>query len=141
MTANLCTDTTTISFVEVEGELSEESWVIDFGLIKALARQVCERLDHHFLLQLNSRHLLSEQRDGVWSIRFGENRRYEFPSSDVLGLPIDNTTAERLAEWIHGELISSLRRLRTANIQRLKVGIEEMPGQAGWFAAPVEIET
>jgi 6-pyruvoyltetrahydropterin/6-carboxytetrahydropterin synthase len=125
--------------IEVEGELTEESWVIDFGAIKALAREVCERLDHHFLLQRNSRHLLSEERNGVWVIRFQDRRRYEFPSSDVLALPIDNSTAERLAEWIHGELVAGLRAQKAANVRRLSVGVEEMPGQTGWFSAALTL--
>jgi 6-pyruvoyltetrahydropterin/6-carboxytetrahydropterin synthase len=127
-------------FVEVEGDLTEESWVIDFGLIKRLARELCERLDHRFLLQRDSRLLLSEEADGLWRVRFGDNRRYEFPSQDVLALPIDNTTAERLAEWFHSEIASALEINGARNILRLSIGVEEMPGQSGWYAAPLRIE-
>jgi 6-pyruvoyltetrahydropterin/6-carboxytetrahydropterin synthase len=125
-------------FVEVEGDLTDESWVIDFGVIKGLARQLCERLDHRFLLQAESRQLSSQQHDGVWYIRFGEDRLYQFPAQDVLALPIDNSTAERLAEWIHRELSSALRQRGLHNIRRLSVGVEEMPGQAGWFTAGLD---
>jgi 6-pyruvoyltetrahydropterin/6-carboxytetrahydropterin synthase len=123
--------------VEVEGDLTEESWVIDFGLIKRLSRELCERLDHRFLLQRDSRLLHSEERDGAWLVRFGEDRRYQFPSQDVLALPIDNTTAERLAEWFHAELTASLEKLSLTNIRRMSIGIEEMPGQTGWYKAPL----
>src|SRR4051794_11469286 len=75
-------------FVEVEGDLTDESWVIDFGVIKGLARELCERLDHRFLLQRESRQLASEERAGVWHVRFGESRHYQFPAQDVLALPI-----------------------------------------------------
>jgi len=121
-------------FVEVEGDLTDESWVIDFGVIKSLAREVCERLDHRFLLQRESRQLSSEEQDGVWHVRFGENRHYQFPAQDVLPLPIDNSTAERLAEWMHGELREEIEQRGLSNIHRLMVGVEEMPGQAGWFS-------
>ncbi len=124
-------------FVEVEGDLTDESWVIDFSLLKRLAREVAEQLDHRFLLQQESRLLRSELRAGAWLIRFGEERRYEFPAQDVLALPIDNSTAERLAEWIHGRLAEGLRQNAATNIHRLSVGVEEMPGQAGWYEAPV----
>ena len=121
-------------FVEVEGDLTDESWVIDFGVIKGLSREICERLDHRFLLQRESRQLSSEERDGIWHVRFGESRHYQFPAEDVLALPIDNSTAERLAEWIHGELADELKRRRLSNIHRLSVGVEEMPGQTGWYS-------
>jgi 6-pyruvoyltetrahydropterin/6-carboxytetrahydropterin synthase len=124
-------------FVEVEGELTDESWVIDFGVIKSLARELCERLDHCFLLQRDSRLLSSNCENGVWHVQFGKDRHYQFPEQDVLALPIDNSTAERLAEWIHGELSAELRRRKLDNIERLSVGVEEMPGQAGWYAATV----
>jgi 6-pyruvoyltetrahydropterin/6-carboxytetrahydropterin synthase len=124
--------------VEVEGDLTDESWVIDFGLIKQLAREICAQLDHRFLLQRESRLLHSEERDGTWHIRFGEVRRYQFPAQDVKPLPIDNSTAERLAEWIHGRLARDLREHAITNIRRMSVGVEEMPGQAGWYEAPLD---
>ncbi len=124
-------------FVEVEGDLTDESWVIDFSLIKRLAREIAEQLDHRFLLQRESRLLHSEERDGSWLIHFGEDRHYEFPVGDVQPLPIDNSTAERLAEWIHSRLVEGLQGQAITNIRRLSVGVEEMPGQAGWYEAPV----
>jgi 6-pyruvoyltetrahydropterin/6-carboxytetrahydropterin synthase len=123
--------------VEVEGTLTDESWVIDFGQIKGMARELCERLDHRFLLQRESRLLHSEQHGAFWIIRFGESRRYELPAEDVLALPIDNSTAERLAEWFHAEIRARLRQSGASNLSRLRVGIEEMPGQAGWYDATI----
>jgi len=123
--------------VEVEGTLTGESWVIDFGQIKTIARELCERLDHRFLLQRDSHLLLSEQKGATWLIRFGEGRRYELPAEDVLALPIDNSTAERLAEWLHAEISARLTQAGTSNLCRLRVGVEEMPGQAGWYDAAI----
>ena len=123
--------------VEVEGELSDESWVIDFGLIKRLTRQICQTLDHRFLLQRDSRVLYSEEHQGAWHIHFGEGPEYIFPAGDVLALPIDNSTAERLSEWIHAQLLSGLRREGITTIQHISVGVEEMPGQSAWYRAPV----
>ena len=127
-------------FVEVEGDLAEEAWVIDFGVVKQIARQVCQTLDHRFLLQRESRLLHSEEHDGAWHIRFGEAQRYVFPSSDVLALPIDNSTAERLSEWIHGQLSHALHQRGVTTVHLLRVGVEEMPGQAAWYCAPVRHE-
>lgn len=118
--------------VEVEGELTNDSWVWDFGQLKREARAIAEELDHKFLLQHASTILEIDERPSNWAIRFGE-RGYVLPKSDVLALPIDNTTAERLAEWIAGRLIPVLRAAGASNLVRLTVGVEEMPGQAGWY--------
>lgn len=123
--------------VEVEGDLSAEAWVIDFGLLKRLAREVCQSLDHRFLLQRESRIVQAEERDGAWLLHTPGEREYRFPSSDVVALAIDNSTAERLAEWIHARLSEQLRRHNQTALRLLSVGVEEMPGQAAWYRAPL----
>jgi 6-pyruvoyltetrahydropterin/6-carboxytetrahydropterin synthase len=50
----------------------------------------------------------------------------------VASLPIDNTTAERLAEYLGGKLLETLRGEGADHLTRLRIGVEEMPGQAGW---------
>lgn len=122
--------------VEAEGELSEESWVLDFGLLKRLTRAICDQLDHRFLLQQHSRLLQAEERAGTWTLRCG-TREYRFPASDVFVLPIENSTAEQLSQWFHGQLSAELLRRGITNVRRLSIGIEEMPGQAAWYAADV----
>lgn len=119
-------------FVEVEGDLTEDSWVWDFGDLKRATKSIVDALDHKFLLQRESRVLEISEREGAWEVAF-EDRRYVFPSSDVAVLPIDNTTAERLAEWVAGKLLTYLRGEGAQTLEKLTVGIEEMPGQAGWY--------
>ena len=123
-------------FIEVEGELSDESWIIDFGLVKRLAHEICEQLDHHFLLQQNSSLLRAQQFEGSWVLTCGA-REYRLPSSDVVVLPIANSTTEQLSEWFHGQLSAELRRREIENVRRLCIGVEEMPGQAAWYAADI----
>src|SRR5574341_1341661 len=119
--------------VELEGSLTaEESWVLDFSEAKRMARGICRELDHRFILQAESRALEIERRDRVYDIGFGE-RRYVIPASDVVALPIDNSTAERLAKWFAGRMAGELAARGVANVTSMTIGIEEAPGQAGWF--------
>jgi 6-pyruvoyltetrahydropterin/6-carboxytetrahydropterin synthase len=118
--------------VEVEGDLTEDSWVWDFGDLKRATKEIVDRLDHRFLLQADSRVLGIVEHAELWEVTFGE-RRYVLPKADVAVLPIDNSTAERLAEWVAGELVEHLGRQPGAKLRKLTVGIEEMPGQAGWY--------
>lgn len=118
--------------IEVEGELTDDAWVWDFGDLKRLAKAIADELDHKFLLQRESRVLAIAEGERHWEVSFGE-RRYLFPREDVAALPIDNSTAERLAEWFAERLRAALAGRGAGAVRRLSVGIEEMPGQAGWY--------
>lgn len=118
----------------VEGALATDHWLIDFGVLKQLVREACDRLDHHFLLQTRST-LLDITRDAeAWTVRHGE-RTYVLPVGDVFPLPIANTTAELIAEWLWGEVAGALGQSgKHGNLVRLAIDVEEMPGQAGGYA-------
>ena len=118
--------------VEVEGELTGDSWVVDFSALKSMTRDLCRELDHKFILQRESKVLRIDEGKSNWKVRFGD-RGWVFPKSDVVALAIDNTTSERLAEWFAGRLRAALAARGATNITALTVGIEEMPGQTGWW--------
>ena len=117
--------------IEVTGALTDDSWVADFGVLKALGRAICDELDHKFLLQRDSRALEIDETETNWKIRF-KGRGWVLPKADVLPLPIDNTTAERLAEYFAVRLQAALRERGASNITAITVGVEEAPGQSGF---------
>ncbi len=118
--------------VEIEGPLTEDGWVWDFGAVKRAARELAELLDHKFLLQRKSAHLDIREEPDAWEFSF-QGKTYRFPPSDVLPLPIPNSTAECIAEWFTGQLLEALQRQGATHLRRISVGIEEMPGQVGWY--------
>lgn len=117
----------------VDGALTDDRWVIDFSALKRYVREICDEIDHHFLLQTRSPLLEIEQDAEGWTVRF-RDRNYRFPAADVYPLPIENTTAELLAEWIAEQTIERIRAGGHENITRIAVDVEEMPGQAGGYA-------
>lgn len=118
--------------VALEGNLTEDRYVFDFVEIKKIIRRICERLDHHFLLPTQSQHLDIKKTDREWVIRF-EKRRYVFPAEDVLVLPVDNITAERLAEYICGQLVETVQAYEQTQLSAITVGVEEAPGQTAFY--------
>ena len=117
----------------VDGALTSDRWVIDFSALKTYVREVCDDLDHHFLLQERSP-LLDITHDGdAWAVTF-RGRSYRFPEADVRALPIENTTAELLAEYIAEQVAERMKANGHTNITRLAIEVEEMPGQAGGYA-------
>jgi 6-pyruvoyltetrahydropterin/6-carboxytetrahydropterin synthase len=119
--------------VEIEGELGKDKLVFDFTILKRLTREICRRLNHHFLLPLHNPHLqLSLIENDAWEIRFQE-KRYLFPRVDVIELPIDNSTAERIAEYICSELLSALAEYETSHLHTIMVGVEESATQMAYY--------
>jgi 6-pyruvoyltetrahydropterin/6-carboxytetrahydropterin synthase len=119
--------------VQIDGALSVDSWVIDFGEAKRLVRAICQELDHKLLLAALSASMRIEDGHGVVTVQTSADKRYVIPQTDVALLEIDNTTAERLAEWFAGRIAAALADAGASNVTAITVGIEEMPGQAGWF--------
>jgi len=115
--------------VEVEGELTEDAWVLDFGEVKRIGEALCQQLDHRFLLPRDNPALDLTDLGDAWQIA-AAGRRYVIPKSDVCLLTLDNPTAERLAEWFCHRLAEALA--DRGNISSITVGVEEAPGQAGW---------
>ena len=124
--------------VRVDGPLTDDHWVIDFSVLKRLGREACEALDHRFLLQRDSTVLAIEERPGSWVIRH-RDRVYEFPAQDVAVLPLANSTAELIAEWIAREIVRGLPPAGDGGIGRIAVEVEEMPGQSGGWAADLPL--
>jgi len=124
-------------FVEIEGELTSDSWVLDFREVKRIIAAICQELDHRFLLPTKSVALKIEERGAEYEITF-DDRRYVLPKNDVAPLPIDNSTAERLAEWLNGRIREALSAYGASGITHIIVGVEEAPGQAGWFGSAAE---
>lgn len=118
--------------VEIEGTLGKDKLVFDFTILKQLTREICRRLNHHFLLPLQNPHLQLDSSPEGWEIRF-QDRRYVFPREDVVELPIDNSTAERLAEYICDELRAQLAEYDITHLHTIMVGVEEAPTQMAYY--------
>src|SRR6185503_18962367 len=85
--------------VTLEGALDENEYVFNFVTLKRLMKGICDRLDHRMLLPTDNP-LLKIEPDSTSFIVSYQNKRYVFPREDVVQLPVSNTTAERLAQWI-----------------------------------------
>ena len=118
--------------VALEGPLAPDSYVVDFVVLKQIIRHIIDALDHRFLLPMHNPKLTTQESGGHWEIRF-EDRRYVFPARDVLRLPVDNVTAERLAEYIWGQVAAELRARGVHHLVSMSVGVEEVPGQTAWY--------
>ena len=117
--------------VAVEGVLDAETlFVLDFSVLKQIVRTLVDRIDHRVLLPMgNPKIAVREIGQRVEVDVFGEPR-YVFPARDCAILPIGNSTAEMLAEYLAGQLRDELAVRGATNLSRLELEVEESPGQS-----------
>jgi 6-pyruvoyltetrahydropterin/6-carboxytetrahydropterin synthase len=115
-------------FAEVYGPLDENEYVIDFIALRDALQAITQELDHRMLLP-KSHPMINVQADEKEVLVTFEDRRWVFPLDDCAILPMNNTTAERLAEYISERLMSALNTQGITNIQKLVLGVDENEGQ------------
>ncbi len=118
---------------EVTGPLDENYLVIDFIDFKRLLREVTDELDHRVLLPGNNPILEVEAGETEVTVRYGDKKRWIFPSEDCRILDIHNTTAEELALWLSRRILDELARGGYPSPQRLLVEVEESAGQSAKY--------
>ena len=119
--------------IRVEGRLGDTGYVLDFGLIKRLTKEIADRLDERTIIPALSDCLEIDQRDGQLRVRY-ENDRFTFPLADVALLPIMHSSAEELAQFVWNELRSALQaRDALSGIVAIEVSVAEGPGQSAIF--------
>jgi 6-pyruvoyltetrahydropterin/6-carboxytetrahydropterin synthase len=119
-------------YVEVGSDLDDCGLVINFKQVKPLIRELVDELDEHLLVPGEHAVLTAKpMADGRTEIRYLD-KVYVIPTTDVVVLPINNTSAENLASWIAHELLARLGRMFPGvRLRELVVGVEETPGQRG----------
>jgi 6-pyruvoyltetrahydropterin/6-carboxytetrahydropterin synthase len=119
--------------VRVEADLGPEGYVLDFGLVKRLARALCEELDERVLLPGRSDCLTVEPDGEVVRVKTETGDRFQFPAGDVRLLPIAHSSAEEIAAYLLGRLRAELAaEAGGRGIAALEVGVAEAPGQIAY---------
>jgi dihydroneopterin triphosphate aldolase (PTPS-III) / 6-pyruvoyltetrahydropterin synthase len=119
--------------VRVAGRLAETGYVLDFGLIKRLTKELADRLDERTILPANSECLTVASEAGQVHVTY-ESDRFSFPAADVVLLPIAHSSAEELARYLWQELRDALaERGALGHIISMEISVAEGPGQAALY--------
>src|ERR1700730_13957284 len=81
--------------IRVRGDLSSSGYVLDFGLVKKLTKEIVDRLDERALIPARSVCLRIEPLGEQMRIRY-EADEFILPRKDLCLLPIVHTSAEEL---------------------------------------------
>ena len=120
--------------VTVEGDVDPEcAFVVDFGVIKRMVRPYVQAMDHKVLLPTRNPKLTLVQDGDRTVVEYQGAARFVFPASNVALLPITNTTAEMIAEYLARQFQSDLRKEGLTRLEAIEVEVEESFGQSGFY--------
>ena len=108
--------------VEIEAPLDENYFVVDFIELKEKIKAIAEPLDHRLLIPELSGYLTISKTSESVEIDTNTKKRYVFPKTDVLLLPLPSTTSELLAKYVHDKLKEIYKD------KRIAVKLEETKG-------------
>lgn len=114
--------------IEIESsELNSQQMVVDFMDVRKIARDICQKIDHHILIPTKAEGIKIKETEKEIEVE-ANKRRYVFPKGDALLLPIEATTVEKISEYIY-------RQLRQASLKdlKMKVSVEEAEGSIATF--------
>jgi len=107
--------------VEVGSDIDENYFVVDFIELKQIVKSVVEPLDHYVLIPKFSQNLKITKTEDSIEIITESNKRYIFPKCDVKFLPLEATTSEMLAKYIHSKLKEMLpNKIITVRVEESK---------------------
>ncbi|MCC7087283.1 MAG: 6-pyruvoyl tetrahydropterin synthase family protein [Pirellulales bacterium] len=115
---------------EVVGPLDENHYVVDFIAVRDALQNIVSRLDHYTLLPTQHPQIRVNVDAQSVEVTF-EERRWVFPRGDCVLLPLPNTTAEKLAEYIGRRLMDDLQIRLGKRPDEVCVEIDECQGQIG----------
>ena len=120
----------------VSGVPDNHGMDIDIIFLRDMLSKIISQLDHCMLLPTENTFLqVTTQTEGGQEevlVTFGE-RRWVFPADECRLLPLANTTAELLAEWIGNKLIHILKQSNYSQTRNIRIEVDECFGQsASW---------
>jgi 6-pyruvoyltetrahydropterin/6-carboxytetrahydropterin synthase len=106
----------------------ESGYFIDFSVVKAKVKALCDLWDEHILLPALHKDMLhklsADQKN--YEITF-RDRFYSFPKQETVWLPVTNTSVEQLSKLFAAALFNELK---SSPVAQVEVTIEETRGQS-----------
>lgn len=121
--------------VKVKGATNQliDDMVFDFLDIKPIVKEVCDSLDHLLLLPGENPKVKITEDNGIITYEVPDGDVFQFPARDVKVLPIQNTSAERLANYLAREIHAIVLNRHDFKFEQLEVEVEESPGQSATY--------
>lgn len=117
-------------YVALHNEVIENGLSYDYRYYKKIITDLCKKLTMSFLLPLHSEHLVIEEDNTHYHIKFYEDSM-SLMKKDVTPLPICNISVEELSNWFLQKLTENKDELKKHYIEAIDVKVFTGPGQSG----------
>mmetsp|Transcript_38660 Transcript_38660/g.81025 ORF Transcript_38660/g.81025 Transcript_38660/m.81025 type:complete len:351 (-) Transcript_38660:5-1057(-) len=126
-------------------QIGGDGYVLDFGCVKSVTKDVCKKLNEYFVVPMLSDVLtivVGEDKDnngGSVTITTEEGSTFVFPRQDCVLMPIMHSTAEEFAIYIYGEILDGLDAdyLLKRGVRMMEVTVSEAAGQDAIFRTAI----
>ncbi|MEA3557830.1 MAG: 6-carboxytetrahydropterin synthase, partial [Candidatus Thermoplasmatota archaeon] len=123
--------------LDILGEVDEDNMLADFGKLKNSIRNIAEDLDHRALIPTENPEIVLElDTDPDNVILNMQGKKYSFPKTDVILLPISTTTVEELSKYCLGRFLDDVD--LPEGIKKISIGVDEGVGQGAWSSQVIE---
>ncbi len=120
--------------VTVRGSVEPESgFVVDFGVIKQVVKPLIAEVDHRVLLPTQNAKLEYREEGELLVVTYRAAHWFTFPRSHVALVPVTDTTAELLAEYLARRVGEALTLVGPATLSELNLEVEESVGQSAGY--------
>lgn len=120
--------------VSVEGSVDNETmFVVDFSVLKKIVRKLVDEIDHKVLLPLKNPKLSYAEQGKARHVSYFGEPTYVFPQVDCAMVPIENTTAEMLAQYFAHRVRDDLGTQGIKNLTAIEMEVEESFGQSATY--------
>jgi 6-pyruvoyltetrahydropterin/6-carboxytetrahydropterin synthase len=123
--------------VTVEGPVDDTTgFVVDFAVLKRVVQGVIEPLDHRVLVPGANPSLRIRESDGQVIVDYTRPGWLVVPAAHACLVPVAQSTAEVMAEWIAGQVWTELRQGGNTTLTRMILELEESTGQSARVELP-----
>ena len=120
--------------VAVEGSVDAEAFfVLDFSVLKQITRRFVDEIDHKVLLPTQNPKLAFHEDGDRLRVDYFGRPTYVFPRRDCALLPIQNSTAEMLAQYLGVQVRDELSRGGYTHLTLMELEVEENYGQSATY--------
>jgi 6-pyruvoyltetrahydropterin/6-carboxytetrahydropterin synthase len=107
--------------------------LFDFTKLTPIMDRICHELDHLVLLPANNSYMTINDAETNHRLELPKGEFFSIPKRDAVILPISNTSAELLAEYIAQRICRELDSKFGFQFGRMEVEVEESSGNSAFF--------
>ncbi|SCN61276.1 6-pyruvoyltetrahydropterin synthase, putative [Plasmodium chabaudi chabaudi] len=117
--------------LKVKGHIQSDGYVVDFSILKKIVKNICNTIDHRFIVPTKSDVLKIEKINNNFQITCEDNSVYSFPQNDCVEIPIKHSSTEEIGHYILSKIIDEIGMdfLKSRSVNYIEISVSESQTQ------------